>query len=64
LANALQISQIIYFLGAVFIGIAFQPVMFMIIGLQCGLWSYARRIDAPAPRAVLGQRPQLRITAA
>ena len=64
LANALQLSQIVYFLGALFIGIAFQPVMFMIIGLQCGLWSYCRRIDAPAPRSVLPATQQLRVTAA
>jgi len=64
LANALQLSQMVYFLGALFIGIAFQPVMFMIIGLQCGLWSYCRRIDAPAPRSVLPATQQLRVTAA
>ena len=48
LANALQLAQLVYFVGALFIGIAFQPVMFMLIGLQCGLWSYLRRIDNPA----------------
>ena len=47
LANALQLAQLVYFVGALFIGIAFQPVMFMLIGLQCGLWSYLRRIDNP-----------------
>lgn len=45
LASALQQAQLIYMLGAVFIGIAFQPFCFMLIGLQCGLWSYLRRID-------------------
>lgn len=64
LANALQMAQLIYFLGAIFIGIAFQPVMFMIIGLQCGLWSYCRRIGAPAPRPILPQAGPLRVTAA
>ncbi len=64
LANALQMSQLVYFLGALFIGIAFQPVMFMIIGLQCGLWSYCRRIDAPAPRPILPGAQQLRVTTA
>jgi O-antigen ligase len=63
LANALQISQLIYFLGAIFIGIAFQPVMLMIIGLQCGLWSYCRRIEAPAAKPILASRPQLRVSA-
>lgn len=64
LANALQMSQLIYFLGAIFIGIAFQPVMFMIIGLQCGLWSYTRRIAAPVPRPILPGGGHLRVTVA
>lgn len=66
LANALQLSQMVYFVGALFIGIAFQPVMFMLIGLQCGLWSYARRIDQPLHRAPRGQggQPVLRVKTA
>ena len=66
LANALQLAQLIYFVGALFIGIAFQPVMFMLIGLQCGLWSYLRRIDNPArPRfAGVEGKPVLRTHAA
>ena len=66
LANALQLAQLIYFVGALFIGIAFQPVMFMLIGLQCGLWSYLRRIDNPAhPRfAGVDGKPVLRTHAA
>ncbi len=61
LATALQLSQLVYFLGAVFVGIAYQPVMFMIIGLQCGLWSYCRRIDAPVPQPIHLGANQLRI---
>ncbi len=61
LATALQLSQLVYFLGAVFVGIAYQPVMFMIIGLQCGLWSYCRRIDAPVPQPIRLGANQLRI---
>ncbi len=63
LANALQLSQMVYFVGALFVGIAFQPVMFMLIGLQCGLWSYARRIDRPARRPLRGSDggPLLRV---
>ncbi len=63
LANALQLSQMVYFVGALFVGIAFQPVMFMLIGLQCGLWSYARRIDQPLHRALRGRdgMPALRV---
>lgn len=60
LANALQQAQFVYLLGSVFVGIAYQPFILMLIGLQCGLWSYLRRIDTPersAPRA----RPQMRL---
>jgi O-antigen ligase len=47
LANALQQALVIYMVGSLFVGIAFQPFVFMLIGLQCGLWSYLRRIDSP-----------------
>ncbi len=47
LANALQQALVIYLVGSLFVGIAFQPFVFMLIGLQCGLWSYLRRIDSP-----------------
>lgn len=50
LALALQQAQLVYMLGSVFVGIAFQPFCYMLIGLQCGLWSYLKRIDAEAAR--------------
>ena len=52
LANALQQSLLIYMIGSLFVGIAFQPFCYMLIGLQCGLWSYLRRIDSQAPRRI------------
>lgn len=45
LATALQHGQIIYLVGSLFVGIAFQPFIFMLIGLQCALWSYLRRME-------------------
>jgi probable O-glycosylation ligase (exosortase A-associated) len=45
LANALQLAQVVYLVGAAFTGIAYQPFILMLIGLQCGLWSYLKRID-------------------
>ena len=51
LATALQQSLIVYMAGSLFVGIAFQPFCYMLIGLQCGLWSYLKRIEAAAPRA-------------
>ena len=43
LSTALQQAQLVYLLGALFVGIAYQPFIFMLIGLQCGLWSYVKR---------------------
>jgi len=52
LANALQQSLLIYMAGSLFVGIAYQPFCYMLIGLQCGLWSYLRRIDSPVRPAI------------
>jgi probable O-glycosylation ligase (exosortase A-associated) len=57
LATALQQAQLVYLVGALFVGIAYQPFIFMLIGLQCALWSYVRR-TAEAPRKALFQRPR------
>lgn len=47
LAGALQTAHAVYMLGASFIGIAFQPFMFMLVGAQIGLDTYlARKRDA------------------
>ena len=51
LATALQQAQLTYLLGAAFVGIAYQPYIFMLIGLQCGLWSYVKRTTGESPRA-------------
>jgi probable O-glycosylation ligase (exosortase A-associated) len=64
LANALQQAQLVYLTGSLFVGIAYQPFIFMLIGLQCGLWSYLRRIDAPRRKPQLGPAPELRVSAA
>lgn len=42
-AVSLQNAQIIYLVGALFVGIAFQPFVYMIIALQIGFWTYMRR---------------------
>lgn len=43
LAIALQQAQLIYLIGSLFVGIAFQPFAYMLIGLQIGLDTYATR---------------------
>lgn len=45
LAVALQLAHVIYLVGALFVGIAFQPFVLMLIGVQNGLWSYLRRTE-------------------
>lgn len=51
LATALQQAQLVYLLGAAFVGIAYLPYMFMLVGLQCGLWSYVKRTAQEVPKA-------------
>lgn len=48
LATALQSAQLVYLLGAAFVGIAFLPFIFMVLGIQIGLDGYlaARRREA------------------
>ncbi|MBA4052404.1 MAG: putative O-glycosylation ligase, exosortase A system-associated, partial [Erythrobacter sp.] len=46
LAAALQMGALIYLVGALFQGIAYQPVMLMLVGLQIGLNTYCLRIDS------------------
>lgn len=46
LAAALQIASLIYLVGALFQGIAYQPVMLMIVGLQIGLYTYVTRLES------------------
>jgi O-antigen ligase len=36
LATALQSAQIIYLVGSLFVGIAFQPFIYMLLGIQIG----------------------------
>lgn len=58
LASALQVGQIIYLLGSLFQGIAYQPFVLMLIGLQIGLWSYCKRLDSQVREARRVRRPQ------
>ena len=48
LATALQQAHVSYLVGSVFVGIAFQPFAFLLVGVQIALWSYVRRTEVPA----------------
>ena len=43
LATALQHAHLIYLVGAAFVGIAFQPFIYMLVGLEIGFDAYLRR---------------------
>ena len=44
LATALQNGHLIYLVGALFVGIAFQPFVYMLVAAEIGLDSYIRRV--------------------
>lgn len=46
MAGALQFSTIIYLVGATFQGIAYQPFILMVIGIQIGLVTYCQRRES------------------
>jgi probable O-glycosylation ligase (exosortase A-associated) len=57
LARALQNAQIIYLVGSLFVGIAFQPFVYMLVGMQIGLDTYlARRRGEAAWMPIRNQR--------
>ena len=62
LASALQVAQIVYLVGSLFQGIAYQPFIMMLAGLQIALWVYCRRYESrlavPAQVPVAQRRPR------
>lgn len=57
LAGALQVAHMVYMLGASFVGIAFQPFMFMLVGAQIGLDNYLMRQRAARAWRPIRARP-------
>ncbi len=47
LAVALQFAQAIYLVGSLFQGIAYQPFVLTLIGVQCALWTWCRLANSP-----------------
>ena len=54
LASALQHGHLIYLVGALFVGIAFQPFIYMLVATEIGLDSYVRRTRPKAAPAPMG----------
>ena len=62
LATALQSFQLIYLAGSLFVGIAFQPFVWMVVAVQIGFDTYVARRHRPAPKRPM--RPLQPATAA
>ena len=58
LADALQQAQVVYLFGGAFVGIAFQPFCYMLVGLQCGLSAYVGRVKRSTPAPFRAPRPR------
>jgi probable O-glycosylation ligase (exosortase A-associated) len=56
LANGLQQAHFIYLIGSLFVGIAFQPFVYMLVGLQIGLDTYAARKTREAAWQPFGRK--------
>jgi probable O-glycosylation ligase (exosortase A-associated) len=57
LATALQHGHIIYMVGSLFVGIAFQPFIYMMLALEMGLSTYCRRREQESGWRPLTARP-------
>jgi putative inorganic carbon (HCO3(-)) transporter len=65
LALALQNGQIVFMIGALFVGIAFQPFVYMLVALQIGLDTYlARRRREAAWKPIVEQPKRQRVSQA
>ena len=56
LATALQNAQIIYLVGALFVAIAWQPFVYMLLAVQIGFDTVVRRMDRQAKREPWGMK--------
>ena len=57
LATALQHGHIVYMIGSLFVGIAFQPFIYMMLALEMGLSTYVRRREQESGWRPLAARP-------
>src|SRR3546814_19372525 len=57
LATALQHGHVVYMIGSLFVGIAFQPLIYMMLALEMGLSTYVRRREQESGWRPLAARP-------
>ena len=58
LATALQHGHVVYLVGAMFIGVGFQPFVFMMVGLEIALYAICRRNWRAAPERPWLKKPE------
>ncbi|GGE02466.1 hypothetical protein GCM10011515_22660 [Tsuneonella deserti] len=63
LAGALQFGQIVYLVGSLFQGIAYQPFILTLLGVQCALWTWCKLADSPRGKRVRPRVAPLAVTA-
>jgi probable O-glycosylation ligase (exosortase A-associated) len=63
MANALQQAHLIYLVGSLFVGIAFQPFVYMLVGLQIGLDTYAGRKSREDATEPFGRKAKVAVMA-
>ncbi|SEH17960.1 probable O-glycosylation ligase, exosortase A-associated [Sphingopyxis sp. YR583] len=60
LATALQHGHIVYLIGSLFVAIAFQPFIYMMLALEIGLTTYCRRREKETGWRPLTMQPMAR----
>ena len=63
-ATALQCAHLIYLIGSLFVGIAFQSFVYMWMGLQIGLDNYCRHLGRDESKTAWTRRPAVPAAAA
>ena len=63
LAGALQFAQIVDLVGSLFQGIAYQPFILTLLGVQCALWSWCKLADSPRRKRPRQAPPAVAVTA-
>lgn len=63
LAGALQFGQIVYLVGSLFQGIAYQPFILTLLGVQCALWTWVKLADSPRRKRLRPAAPPVAVRA-
>ena len=56
-------AQVIYLVGSLFQGIAYQPFILTLLGVQCAVWTWCRLADSPRRKRLRKAPPPVAVTA-